>query len=73
MSFNEPPAAACRDLIDCLKHGLHLSEEALETLIEAEANAINQKLLITSLKGAGLISDDTAGWAVAYRWPLKGA
>ena len=62
---------ACLELLACLRWGRLLTELALENLLEAEANATNQKLLIAGLQAARLISDDTAAQAIAQRWPLK--
>lgn len=65
-------AEALGDLVTSIKHNLTLDEKSFEVLVEAEDEPEERKRLIVGLKCAGLITDGMAGFAIGYRWPLKG-
>lgn len=66
-------AAACSDLVASIKHNVLLAEASLEALVEGEREPEDRKRLIVGLKCAGLISGETASFAIGYRWPLRDA
>lgn len=64
---------AVEELLFCISFALEMSDSSLEVLVEAQAEPENRKRLVMGLKMLDLINDEQAAFAIAYRWPLRGA
>lgn len=64
---------AVEDLLDSIRLGEKISDDSLEILVERENQDSDRKQMLMGLKSAGLITDDQAAFAIAYRWPLREA
>ncbi len=60
-------------LVAVISYGTVLDDADLEAMVECLPTDSTRKALLTGLYSHGFITSEQLSFAIAYRWPLKGA